>query len=125
MRSTFAVKRLFTCLLMAAVLVVIISGMCSICAMGRNRRYFSDVSKECEQEYIKSVKGILADYGVYNAGINLTKTSEDGTSIEYTVVINSYVIDKMDDAETAQLYNSLIQTEPAIANSTVEIRFGI
>ena len=75
-------------ILLAFLFVIEIGGLFSIKTEGR-RDYFVDANKELEQEYIKEIKAVLCEYRMGNAGITLTKVSEDGTYTEYTVKIHT------------------------------------
>ena len=60
----------------------------SIKASG-NRPELSNTNVEAEREYVSSLKTVLKDNHYPTAGITLTKTSDDGFYIEYTVDVHT------------------------------------
>lgn len=81
-------KELTFWIVAAFIIIVGIGGLFKINAEGKSD-YFSDDAKCYEDEYISEVKEVLSEYYMSKAGITLTKISQDGTSIEYTVEIHT------------------------------------
>lgn len=84
------------------------------------RRYYAEKEKETTTQ----IRSFLEEEGFYNSGLKLTRVS-DGENRAYTMTIHHGKIDRMTEAERAELMRSLEQQIVPMAYSTMEYRFFI
>lgn len=70
------------------IILVIFLGMFFRIQAVAKENVFSETTDAAELEYRLELKCVLADFGAKNAGITMTKTSEDGRLLAYKVNIN-------------------------------------
>lgn len=81
-------KKTVVYILVALVFVIGIGGIFSIKAESK-KRLISENYRVEEKEYVSEIKEVLVKYYVPNAGVMLTKTSEDGINLDYKVEIHT------------------------------------
>ncbi len=83
--------------------VIGIGGIFSIKAESK-KNFISDNYKVEEKAYVSEVKEVLVKYYVPNAGVMLTKTSDDGINLDYKVEIHTgHKVDSNLEAEISKL----------------------
>lgn len=110
-------------LLVSMVIVLFLTMLFSIRANAREKG-FSKATDEAETIYRSDIRKVLKAEGAANAGINLTKITEDGRNFEYSVVINlpSYI--NLDDMEKENLLNELYAIKLDVENADVTFSFS-
>lgn len=106
-------KTRVTCIAITVVAIIAIFGFFKIDVEGKNT-YFTENTKNAEKEYIVNVRSVLTDNYLPNAGITLTKTSENGVDMEYTMLVHTGLednskIDKEIDKIVLKVKNSTIK----------------
>ena len=81
-------------------------------------------SDEAEAVYRQELRDVLKEYGAKNAGINLSKGTADGETLEIDVCIclPSYI--DFDDTETEDFLNALYAIDFGAENASVEFSFS-
>lgn len=102
---------------LAVLVVVFICSIFSVNATGKNKTFFSESSKEAEAEYLHEVKAVLAEYYMPNAGVMLTKVSQDGINIEYSLKIHTGAVN------SEEMIRELNSLKPDVACATVNLIF--
>lgn len=88
----------------------------SIKSEGSEKQFFSDDTKKAETEYVSELRSVLCDMHFNNAGVTLTKISEDGLNVQYTASIHlSRAIDE------DELLKALYSVDIDVENSEVKI----
>lgn len=109
--------------LAALILVIVFGSIYSIKAVARDKTYFSTTTDQAESQYIKEVKEVLTSQQVYKAGVTMTKTTVDGSNVDYKVSIHAskYVYDHIDDL--GQVVKALEDITLEVDNSNVVFSF--
>jgi hypothetical protein len=68
---------------------------------------FNKRSNTAEIEFRNEIKQVLKDYGIKNAGVTMTKITEDGVSIDYNISINLPSYKKLTTEEQQKLEENL------------------
>ncbi len=69
---------------------------------------FNKRSNTAEIEFRNEIKQVLKDYGIKNAGVTMTKITEDGVSIDYNISINLPSYKKLTTEEQKELEETLL-----------------
>jgi len=110
-------KELIFWIVTTVIFIFGIGGLFKLNAEGRND-YFSEDTGCYESEYISEVKEVLSEYYMSKAGITLTKISQDGTSIEYTVEIHT------GRENSKEMMARIRRLSPKTPNSSVRVVFS-
>lgn len=105
------------------ILVLFLTMAMSIKANGREKNMIKS-NDAAETVYRNGIKAVLKDNGAKNAGVNLTKITEDGQHFEYKVVINLPGYLNLDNMEKENLLNELYEVELGMENADVTISFS-
>lgn len=97
--------------------IIAIGGLFKLDTEGKSR-YFSEDTKAAEQEYVAGLRAVLSSHYLPNAGITLTKRSDNGTEIEYTVIIHTGLKDNGD------LNKDVEDISIDVDNSTINIIYS-
>lgn len=107
-------KELIIYVVLAILAIICIGGLFALKAEG-DASYFSESNIEAETEYVENLKEVLSEYHMPNAGITLNRISEDGTFIEYTVMIHT------GNKNSEEMIDRLESLSLAVANSSVKL----
>lgn len=86
--------------------------------------YFAGVDNNTEISYRTSVKDVLKAAGIKNSGITMTKQSNDGINIVYSVNIHMPEYIKLNKMEKEKLLADLYAIELDVMNSSVSFSFS-
>lgn len=103
--------------ILAVAIIIFLFSIFSVKAMGSNKVYFGKDTKAAEEEYVNNIKSVLAEYYMGKSGIMLSKVSEDGINIEYTVQIHT----GRDNSQ--EMIDELKAVKLEVAASTVNLIF--
>ncbi len=69
---------------------------------------FSKRTNPAEIEYRNEIRQVLKEHGIKNAGVTMTKITEDGVSIDYNISINLPSYKKLTTEEQKELEETLL-----------------
>ena len=107
-------------LLILTFVVIMIFGLFTLRSLARPHSPF-EAADEQEVVYRKELKAVLKDCKASTAGINLSKRSNDGRTLEYEVVIN--LPKYFNTEEEEDIRTRLEAVDIGIAGATVDILF--
>lgn len=110
-------KKLILGTIVTLFFIVAVTSIFSIKAESR-KSYISNNNKAEEAAYLKEVKTVLSDYYVKNAGLTLTKTSEDGTVTEYNLEIHT------GRENSEEMIEKIKRLSPNVPGCTVRVNFS-
>lgn len=111
-------KNILGLLLFTLVAIIAISGLFRINAVAKEKS-FSKYQAQLEKDFREDIKAVMKAAGAKNAGINMTKITEDGLYYSYKVEINLPGYINLNDAEEAKLLESLYALDFNIENSSI------
>ena len=105
------------------VIIVLLTSLLHIKAVAKES-YFSKDTDIKETEFKSEIRNALTNNGAKNAGINMTKCSEDGKSFTYKVSINlpSYI--NLNEERESTLREILSEIPLDIENASVSFFFS-
>lgn len=85
---------------------------------GLNNPYY----KQMEEKYLEEVKAELADWGMENSGLSLTKVIVPNGEREYTLTLHHHKMNRMNEREREEVISRLEKTENTTERFWVTIK---
>lgn len=110
----------------AAVLVFV--AICSISLVAKaedkkSKEYRMQIESN-EKTYVKEVKNYLSENGFANAGVNLTKTTDENMNLSYKLVLNHHSFMYAKAEKTAMIEDLLSDSECFYLDGPVSVEFS-
>lgn len=80
-------RKILGLLIITLLAIIFVGGMFRIQAVAKENCFSKDTDK-VESMFVGEVKTVLAQYGAKNAGVTMTKTSEENRNVTYHVAVN-------------------------------------
>ena len=116
-------RSLMNVLILAAVLMAVMFFLLKLSAEAKSD-YFREDRSAMEAQFRGEIRKLLYEEGYKNPGINLTKTSDNGKTFEYRVLINLPKYYQITEIEEESLKNLLLDIDFFSEDSTVIISFS-
>ena len=115
-------------ILIATLSVIILAGVCSLTLVARandnKSKEFRQQIENREKEYVKEVKNVLAESGFENAGVNLTKVTDENMNMNYRLVINHHSFMYAKSEKTDMLEDMFSNSESFYLDGPVTVEFS-
>ena len=121
MKSSNMLRRL---IIVGTALFLLLSPIAGSRVLGKGKSTEPDAAyiHSVEQEYVLAIRESLTEMGYTNAGVTLTKISEDGFT-HYTVTIHHRRIDRMDETGRQALTDVLLLEQMDLEHCSVGIQY--
>lgn len=108
--------------------VIIFAAICSIALVARaddkkSKEYRMQIESN-EKTYVREVKNFLSENGFANAGVNLTKTTDENMNISYKLVLNHHSFMYAKAEKTAMIEDLLSDSECFYLDGPVRVEFS-
>jgi len=116
-------KNILGIILLTIVLIIAFGSVSHIKAVAKES-YFSNATDAAETQFRTEIKDVLKTYGAKNAGITMTKISEDGYSLEYRVVISLPDYINLENGKEESIMADLNGIVLDVSEASVEFSFS-
>ena len=116
-------KNILGIIILSAALILSVGCIFHIKAVAETS-YFTRDTDTSESEYREELKDVLKAYGAKNAGITMTKTCEDGHTLNYKVVINLPDYINTENEKGEALIKALEAVELSVEDAYVTFSFS-